>query len=344
MDTGYILKDIDKVSSHFVVIGFSLPFCVHLSDDNYRVLAKWNGSEYKSQIVLSNRYRRESKGGILPGVTNTEKFADRRGSYRFSLVKVYIPIDKDIIEKHPDANGIWNNVERNREEYQNKAVAAINRFITVYRYISKECHVRQLAGHDVWFDYSFALICVTNPSDSSFMPVSDIHDVVPAIPNLPSSIQKAIRKLALSTTEVEVPLAEELLLNAYDYLDQGNYRSAVIDAETAFEAAVYKFLRDFYKNDADTLIWLSDTKQGFSNLINSRKFKNAIATKAKSFGKEDSERANWDENVWQLRGALVHGRKEHVDFAEASVALDVVEKTLAYLFDRQETNPWQYSM
>ena len=50
-------------------------------------------------------------------------------------------------------------------------------------------------------------------------------------------------------------------------MHQGNYRLAVIEAESAFESAVYEFLLQNYKNSPEIIKQISEEIHSFGYLI-----------------------------------------------------------------------------
>ena len=144
-----------------------------------------------------------------------------------------------------------------------------------------------------------------------------------------------------------VSLTEELLLNAQDFLHQGNYRLAVIEAESAFESAVYEFLLQYYKNSPDIIKKISEDIHSFVNLIKKPFTEKALNLKAKQFTKENRKAGKnyleWEKHVWEIRGDLVHGRISTVSYQEASKAIQVVEDLLFLFFNRPKTKVNQYS-
>lgn len=340
---GYNLSKLEPESTHYVVIGFSAPFCLHLPNDSYKVpLNPIQQRINYCQIMIAERRRGNSQSGLLPGVQDTEKFADRHGIYYYSSILVYIPIEENIIRVSQEKNNLWEHIERNHSSYRAQAVNSTNRLIATYRHVTGECHIRQLTGNDMWFDYSVALVSVKNPSESYFMPVYDLHSILPKIPDIPETAVMDIKDKI--SANYQIPLAEELLLNAYDWLDQGNYRMAVIEAETAFEAALLLFLREHYRHQLSVLTKIEGIKS-FGRLIDDDIFKNALASKGKDFSKSKSRyRDDWDKFVWQVRGNLVHGRIEDVTESEAIKSLGVVEETLKDLLGRQPTTPWRFTL
>jgi hypothetical protein len=299
---------------------------------NYKVETIDQGNSVTIQIVLEKKRRQLSRGSMLPGTKEAEKFADRKGAFCYTVVLVYIPIRGVSLEEHCDYDLMIEIVGTKYYWGREIAIKAINRFISIYRYCTGECHIQPLTGHDVWFDFSATFLFNENPptaNKSKFKgavtPHFNIQDVIPSVPDIPEIALQEIRN-RLKTSD-KIPLSDELMLNAYDLLDQGNYRLAIIESETAFEAFILAFLRQDYQDQPDILVEI-ETIKSFGQLLNCQAFKQAISRRGKSFGKEERYRQEWYKNVWSLRGGLVHGRIDDVSYKEASDAIETIEKTL----------------
>jgi len=183
----------------------------------------------------------------------------------------------------------------------------------------------------------------TSKATTTHLQFYDDRDIVAEILPVPVEVQDDIG--ARLASEFEVPLSEELLLNAYDLIDQGNYRLAVIEAETAFEAALWAYLRDYYRRigESDDVIdaKFKRWRRSFTGMIK-KQFKDALDSTCKRFCPGETYYDTWDEKVWNLRGALVHGSSRDASLEEATEALQTIENTLEYLIDRPRTRPWRY--
>jgi HEPN domain-containing protein len=351
---GYDLTKLKPDGSHYVVVGFAIPHSLHLPDGNYPVpisncaIPTFSRERPLTvQVVLEKKQKVLSQAEIHLAQRETWEMAGPHGTYGYSSILAYIPVRGTDSEIHQDFKKMWSLAEGNHPAYKEQAIIAVNQLIAVYRFCTGECHIRPLAGHDVRFEYSFALLFNQYPVDaheSKFLvyvlPIYNLFDRLPANLNIPDKVVSDVRtRLAES---YQVPLTEELLLNAYDLIDRGNYRLAVIEAETAFEAAVISFLRGYFKDEPEKLREIEGTLS-FGNLINRPFFEDALASKSKAFRKKESPRQEWDKNVWTVRGDLVHGRVQDVTYEDAINAVETVESTLEYLLGRNKTEPWRYA-
>ena len=88
LDASYDLSKVQPEAAYYVVIGFSAPYCLHLPNDTYKVLLTRDGKRANCQIVLVEKRRNIGQEGLIPGVDQIEKFADRRGVYFYSGINV----------------------------------------------------------------------------------------------------------------------------------------------------------------------------------------------------------------------------------------------------------------
>jgi len=340
----YNLDLLKPDGSHYIAIGFSAPFCLHLPDGNYKVKVTSQERELIVQVILEKRQRNLSRGGLLPGIQEIEQFADRRGIYCFTSLIVYIPIRGITPTIHSNFDEMSKFVHENHPWANKLAVKAFNRLLEIYRLCTGECHIHPLSGRDVWMDYSVAFFYNEFPPDAGrskftahVTPVYSLHNIMPSAPNVPDSVVKDIHKKLSGNFETE--LSDELLLNVYDFIDQGNYRVAIIESETAFEIAVQKFLHHYYhgrQREIDRL----DRINSFTQLLHNDLFKIAMAPKKFSVGESTYE--NWNRYAWKVRGSLVHGKTLKISQEDALKAVRTIEESLEFLFDRPQTQPWRY--
>lgn len=140
----------------------------------------------------------------------------------------------------------------------------------------------------------------------------------------------------------EVSLTDELLLNAYDFLDQRNCKLAVVEAEIGFEIAITQFLLNEYASDSVKVKKLENINS-FTTLIKHPMAQHAFSRKSKTFADGDPHYDDWYNKVWKIRGNLVHGRQPDISYKEALLAVRTVDDTLNYLFGRAKTRWRQYT-
>lgn len=331
---------------HYVAVGLSLPYALHLPIDSYDVEIENQTTSLKNQIIIENRWKNQQEArekfpfageGIL-----IEQERDTQATYRYTWVWVFIPF---AAENLTDLDKAWNQVLRMKDWYCHLAIRIVNRFLEVYRFNSKQYHVKLLTGREVQFDYILAFMLNENPPSSptsnfttKLVQITYGGDLLPQINPLPNKIVSDIQTQLKSLQGV--PLSENLLLNAYNYLNQGEYRLTVIEVETAFEAAIYQHLRKYFRNNLDSLIEAETKAQNkFTNLIKSKFCRPAFGDKI--FHEKTTEFKVWRSKVMELRNNLVHGKIDTVTKEEAKDAIQTIEDTLNYLIARPRTEVHQ---
>ncbi|MFO7679198.1 MAG: hypothetical protein R6X34_04035 [Chloroflexota bacterium] len=349
MNDDFVYFDISKLKPngyHYVAIKFSLPYCLHLQNESYDVALDIELETQKgileTQILLEDRFRNQERRKDFPfSDENTfiEKAKDTQGIFRYTSVQVFIPIGSNNPEKPTDFDSIWEHITQSKIWFRNQAIESVNRLLNTYRYYSKEFHIKPLAGRELWFDFIFALLYNENPPDAKtsdftikYMPIMYWHDIYPQIENVSESIVSKIRKHLISTQNIS--LGESLLLNAYAYHDQGDYRLAIIEVETAFEATIHQHLQEFFKEDQTTFNKIEEIDK-FTNLVKCKLCRPAF--KGKEFSENIPEFVLWRKNVMDLRNSIVHGDKITVSEKEAHEAINIIENTLAFLIQRPST-------
>jgi len=169
----------------------------------------------------------------------------------------------------------------------------------------------------------------------NFHPIYQFGDLISQSPNIPPEVINEIRDKSL--LDFDVKLSEELIMNAYDFLDQGNFRLAVIEIETGFEAALFELLQAHYSGKTRIRNYKSP-----ADLIKDSPFQTLMRNQKKVFDKTSPLYQEWNKLVWSKRNDIVHGRLKDVSHDIALQAITVVEKNLEYILDRKHTRPWRY--
>jgi hypothetical protein len=349
----YDMSHLRADGSHYASVALDLPYCLHLPYGHYPVKIDFQGRPMTILIQLeSHRRPGAGRGGLLVPPEKAERIADAQGSYRYSSVLTFIPVRSTDHRIHDDKDKMWRRIEARRDSLVEASVRAVNRLIRIYRYNTQECHVRPLSGPGLWFDYNLALVFIDYDLSQPTSKASVVHlplyyngDIVPTIPDVPLDVGERIKEQLVSS--FEVPIWEELLLNAYDMLHQGNYRLSVIEAETSFEMAIWELVRGYYagqgRSDQEVDDIIARLPHSFTASINDKRVQVAFAALGKQFCKRGIVYEVWREEVWRLRGDLVHGRVWSASYDKAWDVLETVEDTLQYLLDRSRTLPWRYA-
>lgn len=347
--------DISKLKtngSHFAVIGFTLPIHLDLPCQDYETVMEMNEKEMVVQIVFN-----KGQAGYFPdlpmpitGITSRAQAYQK--PIHYSSFLVHIPFRLANEHSNRDQETVWRSMGNIRRKFCIAAVNAVNNLIRTYRYETGEINIKSIALGDVLYRYDLSLWFNQNdPNDSR----SDfVRTAVPTCNNnylfiqrtdVPEEVASAIKNEVKNGCQVS--LTDELLLNAYDFIEQGNHRLAVIEGEIAFESAIHIFLRDHYKSDATITTKLMDTKKGFTRLFEYPESDSALDLRSKGFFKKNKERGEnyilWEKHVWEKRCDIVHGRIADISAAEAIKALEVIEEMLTLLIGRNKTKIKRYS-
>ncbi len=337
---GIIIDDICLDGDYFVVIELSIPFCLHLPNGGYKVRTWWEGNSFLTQIQLEQRKRSAQYREGVPYNIEDGMYPNELDLFSFSHAKIILPVISDDPTVFENISRVESFVDIKREDFLDQAISAINTLTAIYKHCTGECQLRLLSGSELTRSHNLWFIPKRKPDHSTFLPVYSLIDNRNYAPVLSNAVVEEIRSKSFSGSTPS--LHDELLQNAQDFLYRGNHRLAVIEAETAFEAAILSMLREYYKNSPADFQKLESIKM-FTNALNSKLFTKAI--KPRSFGEKEDRRIYWRSNVWDVRNGLVHGRTDKCNFDTAARAIWVVEETLEYLIDREieKNKPWRFS-
>ena len=347
----YDFSKLKADGSHYVVVSLTIPYAIHLPNDNYEIeivhSSQTSFRKHIVQVIIESRWRELDPRRTVVLGKRYEKHADRQGAYRYTYAWVYIPVGSSKPNIHHSYEITWERIRPQAQFFSQIALTAINKLLEVYRYCSKECHIVPLVGHKALADFDVAFLFNELPADwaeSRFrtvtFPMFSLQHLTSAVDPVPDEVINTIRNLLLSQSNV--PAHDKLLLNAYDLLDQTNYRLAVIEAETAFETAIQHFVFESYNGRKEETARLRKINQ-FTNLLRNALFQSLVVSRNKTFEKGTNPFDEWHKKVWDIRNHLVHGIQPTISYSKALTAITTVEKTLKYLLDRPQTNPWRYS-
>ena len=322
--------------SHYVAISFNLPYHLELPEDNYEVKVKLSDKEIIVQVILEHHKEQIDEMLKKP----VDKYSDRF----YSTVSAYVPLRFNDMSFHSNFRKVESVVFDKHEEFRKIGIHSVNRLILIYRHFTGDFHIRSITSLN---DFSLAILFNENSPQN---PTSHLkaygkkyyttESILRYTTDLPTLMIEKLKKKLLNITTVS--LVNELLLNAYSFLDEGNFRLAIIEAETAFEVAIGHFLLDHYKGDTDKIQWL-ERQNSFTNLLNSNEAEVAFSSHSKSFKKNNQLYALWEKNVWKVRGSIVHGKTIDVPYPIAAKALKTIEEVLENLLERPRTKLRNYA-
>ncbi|MGB2841531.1 MAG: hypothetical protein WBC40_03495 [Halobacteriota archaeon] len=162
---------------------------------------------------------------LLPFYYNCELDKDERGFFR--LTQVTITIRQ--IERYEFDEEI---------KYFDTALKIINRLIDVYRYVTKEYHIKKITEEDV-MAYSINIIGpidITGPRSLGYFQ----NGVIPLREDISPKEHLEIKRL-LKDNE-QIPISDLLLLDAKNFIRLGDYRRTIIESIIAIEPCIEKFV------------------------------------------------------------------------------------------------------
>lgn len=333
--------DISKLrpfGGHYVGLAFDLRYNLHLPPSHYEVSLSVAKRTAVSLVQIQSWRRKTDREGLLVPEEQVEKYVDREGTFLYTSVIVYLPIRAPDPETNQDRDKVWEQVCKRHQMLLGQAILVINRMLSIYRFETGEYHIRPLAGDNTWFDHALALVFLDyiQPNGDAeatilYQEYFDSYRIGPVKPPVPADTQTRFQKKLIS--DFQVPLWEDLILNAYDFLDQGNNRLTIIEVEVAFEAAL---LYIFEKHRPDNRAFKINSP---GKMMKNRRFQQALIKSGKKWDKDSELYQEWRSKVWNVRNGIVHGNMRDVSHHTAKSALDVVEDNLEYLLDRAKTRP-----
>lgn len=236
------------------MINFDLPFMINLPDGPYPV----NIGDYQAIVYLT----RDRSPPDMPGLPKNTKFppdtylkGDKLG--RFNYTKLRIVFNHVIFIKP----GILF-----QDLLLEKSVEIINRILDVCRGIKGDNYVR-INGSDI---FSHKLIYL-NPEEK-VVPGGAFAiggQTVLGMGGAYDPTQQQVEEIkTILSTNAKLPLWQSLLFDASDNHFYRNFRTAVVEAGTAFEVFVYYFIRQGY-------LRVGKTEQEIENILNAG-FKNLL--------------------------------------------------------------------
>jgi len=189
------------------------------------------------------------------------------------------------------------------------AISAVNEFLRQYRYSTGAYWAQPIGAEDV---IEFLIWRLYDGERATGPSVHASPAGGPLIGSGSESIvtperDRAIR-IALAS-EQESPFAFEVLLTAQEHLHRNRYRSAAIDAETAFEVMIAEFLRfhlaEIGRSDEEIESVFRDERGGY---VSARILaKDVLRSELGIDFAGTAEFRDWEANVLDLRNEVVHG-------------------------------------
>jgi hypothetical protein len=230
---------------------------------------------------------------ICTGV-NVEALNDRVGLYRYSLVWMFF--DTAYTRELLTAGG-----EATRSQTIARAVAALNRFIDIYRVVTISAHIQRVSTvhvRDIFF----------REHNIGFHGASFGRGIGTAVMNRSEIELQAISRRA--ATGAEIPPWDLLFLDAEASLDINNFTLAVVNAFQALELCLGDFLEKKMTAQGFTAAQIEDrlgkiwrTKDRLRDLVPSLSGRRLI----------DDDPNLWDRFCWaydDIRNKLIHSARD----------------------------------
>jgi hypothetical protein len=280
---------------------------------------KWDRGKLDVRIedkVFDVHFERQYRGDTDPRASgsgiisahNLEVERDRLGRAAHTHVEIRFPmyVEHDI---------------ENRWELLSWVHAVINRLLDVYRYTTDEFHVDTIPMNELAM-YAVSTINADGTVANEGSVSGGITNWLVHVPAQP--ISDEARHLLRDGTELQV--SKVLYLNAKREELFENYRLAIVEAETAFEALVDRAVAHYYRS------------QGLSNTEVKRKletaFQNLIQHHIPRCCGEPfegtPEHAAWESDLYNLRSSIVHDGTS-ADANQARRALDAAEQAIKWI-------------
>ena len=226
---------------------------------------------------------------------------DKKGYFRFTKATVTLSLPKE---------------ERMNFPYiKKKALEVINRLIEVYRFITGDYYIERLTDSDIIYMYGNI-----GEMGENFW----VHkNLIPFQPEKRLEEHEKIKKYLINNEQI--PVEEELLLNAKDFLLKENYRMTIIESVTALEPTV----EDFVKNK------LSSMKiNKIGNFMNKVTLFPRVGVMLKLFIDPNQFKHTIIDEICStinIRNKIVHKKKIRVEKGEAEKAVKNIENLINFL-------------
>lgn len=274
------------------------------------------------EVYFKRQYRREGdkipSPGWSPGITETSNVEiphDRTARVAYTVADIRFPMR---VSAEDD--------EQEQEEIRRWIHAVMNRLLEVYRFTTGEFHVDTIPVNELW-EYE---VQTWLDSDKG-SPAPDTVEGKRFYPPLGgtqlariSPIPDTARRL-LADGE-QLPVSQVLLLNARREILLENYRLAVVEAETAFEALVDQAVSQYYRSKgAHSEEIRRKLEAGLKNLIRDHLPK---VCGGKFEGTETH--AAWQRELYDLRNEVVHNGAS-ANREQAERAIEAADRALRWV-------------
>lgn len=209
-----------------VIVEFDLPYALYL-DQGRTFRVQLAATLYEVRFT-DKRFLGETRRGFGKA-TNMELKNDRHGTFRYMRISVAFQSQKTKAEL---------------AELIEEARAVANRVAEGYRFLTRKTYIEPIKSTDI----VSPLVKIQLP-DSTWdcaAVVAFPHGLCGLVPNEPAAIQDELQRILADGRQL--PLHENLLLNALDYLEKEDLRGALVEGYAAVDVCVDAFLRRTYRS------------------------------------------------------------------------------------------------
>lgn len=284
-------------------VSFDLPYALYLSQGRIFEFPI-NGVLIKARLQ-DKRFTGETRHGRTQ---NMELLNDKAGTFRYSCLHLEFQTSQI----------------QTREQLTELAHTAANRFIEVYRQVTGRSYLEPLRSFQINPN-----IRIQQPDGNwaGSMSVSFPHGLGPARRDDSPEIQSTVSSWLSSDRPIQ--LHDVLLLNAKDFLDREDYRSALMESSSAVEVCVEQFLRTAYRSWGWSEIRTAKYLESKHNWQISNRIKKLIAEVT---GRRLASDPVWDPwyRAKRLRDKVVHAGLllPHTDQDKATKAVTACEEMI----------------
>jgi hypothetical protein len=353
------VEDLDGFTQYPLGIAATLPFLLYVEDDEpLHIDTKRN-----KVTVLFKKHKTEEESEGSPHIYPLDQidYSANKGILHVTEARVYFTDDyvdpdlpkfsseslspyklKKFYEAVISAGGPMKPTERRSDTYEvvNVALMILNRFISHYRFETEYFFTPNVRIEDFPEVEIYALAHRPLYKMSELRSHLQMHDVkmqswkmfpLYAVQGHMPLMSNEQRDRIVSRINFggEVPTSTALILSANKHLEEGNYRQAIIDIQTAFEVKI----KDSVEIQLITQGKPADEIDGVleCGIVNLLKDHYPRCPKAKPFLPDSDEYKKW-KWAYGIRNALTHSGST-VSEQEANTAFGCYHSTFRYLFN-----------
>lgn len=221
------------------IFSFNLPYAIPIPDGRYLVRI----GKHIAEVAIKRNQKKEVEGGKVGGTGTMQIMFDKYGKSSFSSIQMKLPLKMDISEdgRKPLLLGLDVSPRRKAKEI---TVRFLNRLIEAVRYVTEEYWVESARYQDIstyemfYWDgkkrYPVGLIMLDTGVGGFKLGTGHPFQV---------EAEKMQNLNNILVNELELDPSKIFLLNSKDACLQEDFRLAIIEAVTALEIMLYRFIR-----------------------------------------------------------------------------------------------------